>query len=143
MGSGGKAGAQVCRPGIARLQMRFTAVRRSNSAARRTACAQYCTGLDWARLVFSDPGEGMPKFSPTGATAVRTLPLLLALSGCASDGAIVLRDMGSFHVGGRTVMVSGKPVTEIRRTPTGPLTKLDPNGTYQVEQTYVQYFLPA
>ena len=50
--------------------------------------------------------------------------------------------MGSFHVGGRAVAISGKPVTEIRRTPTGPLTKLDPNGTYQVEQAYVQYFLP-
>jgi pimeloyl-ACP methyl ester carboxylesterase len=77
------------------------------------------------------------------ATAARALPLVLALAGCATDGSIVLRDMGSFHVGGRDVVVSGRPVTEIRRTPTGPLTKLDPNGTYQVEQTYVQYFLPA
>lgn len=68
------------------------------------------------------------------------VPALLAA--CASDRAIVLRDMGSFHVGGRVAVVSGKPVTEIRRTPTGPLTKLDPNGSYQVEQAYVQYFLP-
>jgi len=68
--------------------------------------------------------------------------LILGATGCASDGAIVLRDMGSFHVGGRVAVVSGKPVTEIRRTPTGPLTKLDPNGSYQVEQAYVQYFLP-
>jgi len=55
---------------------------------------------------------------------------------------IVLRGMGSFHVGGRVVEVSGKPVREIVRQPGGPLTKLDPNGQYMVEQMYVQYFLP-
>mgnify|MGYP003340463075 CR=1 FL=1 len=65
------------------------------------------------------------------------------LAGCAQDGALVLRDMGSFHVGGRIAEVSGKPVMEVRRTPGGPPTKVDPNGTYQVEQAYAQYFLPA
>ena len=71
----------------------------------------------------------------------------LALAGCAPlgqpVGSLSLRDMGSFHVGGREAVVSGRPVTEVRRTPGGPLTKVDPNGTYQVEQAYVQYFLPA
>jgi len=51
--------------------------------------------------------------------------------------------MGSMHVGGRNVTISGKPVTEVRRTPGGPPTRIDPNGSYQVEQAYVQYFLPA
>src|SRR5262252_2476080 len=55
---------------------------------------------------------------------------------------IVLRGMGSFHVGGRIAEVSGKPVRMIQRQPGGPLTKLDPNGQYMVEQMYVQYFLP-
>ena len=50
--------------------------------------------------------------------------------------------MGSFHVGGRIAEISGKPVREIVRQPGGPLTKLDPNGQYMVEQMYVQYFLP-
>ena len=50
--------------------------------------------------------------------------------------------MGSFHVGGRVVEISGKPVREIVRVPGGPTSKLDPNGRYQVEQMYVQYFLP-
>ena len=67
----------------------------------------------------------------------------MMLAGCAQDGALVLRDMGSFHVGGRIAEVSGKPVLEVRRTPGGPPTKVDPNGTYQVEQAYAQYFLPA
>jgi len=28
-------------------------------------------------------------------------------------------------------------------TPGGAPTKIDPNGVYQVEQAYVQYFIPA
>ena len=58
------------------------------------------------------------------------------------DEDIVLRGMGSFHVGGRVVEVTGKAVRMIVRQPGGPLTKLDPNGQYMVEQMYVQYFLP-
>ena len=37
----------------------------------------------------------------------------------------------------------GKPVKEVVFTPGGVPAKVDPNGTYQVEQMYVQYFLPA
>jgi hypothetical protein len=65
----------------------------------------------------------------------------VALPAFANDD-IVLRGMGSFHVGGRIAEISGKPVREIVRQPGGPLTKLDPNGQYMVEQMYVQYFLP-
>ena len=64
-----------------------------------------------------------------------------ALSAVAADD-IVLRGMGSFHVGGRIVEVNGKPVRMIVRQPGGPPGKLDPNGQYMVEQMYVQYFLP-
>ncbi len=58
-----------------------------------------------------------------------------------SKEPIVLRDMGSFHVGGRYIEVRGQPVKEIVFTPGGVPAKIDPNGTYQVEQMYVQYFL--
>jgi pimeloyl-ACP methyl ester carboxylesterase len=70
---------------------------------------------------------------------------ILAFAGAptlAAEDDIVLRGMGSFHVGGRIAEVSGKPVRMIVRQPGGPLTKLDPNGQYMVEQMYVQYFLP-
>ena len=50
--------------------------------------------------------------------------------------------MGSFHVGGRLVEISGKPVREVVFSPGGTPAKVDPNGLYQVEQMYVQYFLP-
>jgi pimeloyl-ACP methyl ester carboxylesterase len=75
--------------------------------------------------------------------------LMIALAfGLASGPAlaqskepIVLRDMGSFHVGGRYIEVKGQPVKEVVFTPGGVPAKIDPNGTYQVEQMYVQYFL--
>src|SRR5204863_314743 len=79
----------------------------------------------------------------------RTLPAIgflilgiLVLAGCA-QAPIALRDMGSFHVGGRDVEISGRPVKEIVFTPGGVPAKVDPNGTYSVEAMYVQYFLPA
>jgi pimeloyl-ACP methyl ester carboxylesterase len=65
----------------------------------------------------------------------------LATPALAADD-IVLRGMGSFHIGGRIAEVKGKEVRMIVRQPGGPLTKLDPNGKYMVEQMYVQYFLP-
>src|SRR5262245_1324950 len=54
---------------------------------------------------------------------------------------IALRDMGSFHIGGRLNEISGQPVKEVVFTPGGVPAKVDPNGTYQVEQMYAQYFL--
>ena len=68
--------------------------------------------------------------------------LCLAALPARADDDIVLRGMGSFHIGGRIAEVSGKPVSEIQRVPGGPMSKLDPNGQFMVEQMYVQYFLP-
>jgi pimeloyl-ACP methyl ester carboxylesterase len=73
--------------------------------------------------------------------ATSALALLLT-SAAASADDIVLRGMGSLHVGGRIVELNGRPVREIVRVPGGPSSKLDPNGQYQVEQMYAQYFLP-
>ena len=64
------------------------------------------------------------------------------LAGCAQS-PYALRDMGSFHIGGREVVLSGKPVKEVVFTPGGMPAKVDLNGTYLVESMYVQYFLPA
>jgi pimeloyl-ACP methyl ester carboxylesterase len=68
--------------------------------------------------------------------------IVMAASPVALGDDIVLRGMGSFHVGGRIMEISGKPVRDIVRVPGGPSSKLDPNGQYQVEQMYAQYFLP-
>jgi len=80
------------------------------------------------------------------------LPALCAtllLAACATPapeattgGPIALKAMGSFHVGGREVELKGKPVKEMLFTAGGVPAKVDPNGVYQVEQMYVQYFIP-
>ncbi|ALM85328.1 alpha/beta fold hydrolase [Bordetella sp. N] len=55
---------------------------------------------------------------------------------------IALADFGSFFVGGRTVRIEGKEARAIKFTQTASF-DYDPNGTYHVEQAYVQYFIPA
>ena len=75
--------------------------------------------------------------------AIASITALLIAGHAYAAEPIALRDMGSFHVGGRLVEISGKPVKEVTLTPGGVPVKVDPNGTYQVEQMYVQYFLPA
>jgi hypothetical protein len=66
---------------------------------------------------------------------------LIASPALAQKEPIALRDMGSFHIGGRQIEVSGQPTKEVLFTPGGVPAKVDPNGTYQVEQMYAQYFL--
>src|SRR3984893_8390572 len=77
-----------------------------------------------------------------GRMLIAAVLTLAALPARAAEDDIVLRGMGSFHVGGRIAEVSGRPVREIVRIPGGPPSKLDPNGEFMAEQMYVQYFLP-
>src|SRR5438045_8442336 len=79
----------------------------------------------------------MSRLAATSITAV-----LMAATPAGAEEPISLRDMGSFHVGGRLVEISGKPVKEVTFTPGGVPAKVDPNGVYQGEKVYVQDFLP-
>jgi pimeloyl-ACP methyl ester carboxylesterase len=74
-------------------------------------------------------------------TTLAALVLVLAAPFALASEPIALRGMGSFHVGGRTVEITGKPVREVVLGAGGVPAKMDPNGLYQVEQMYVQYFL--
>jgi pimeloyl-ACP methyl ester carboxylesterase len=65
------------------------------------------------------------------------LVLLSALP--ASAQSIDVKEIGSFHIGGRQVTLQGLPVREIVFTPGGAPFKSDPNGDFEVEQMYVQY----
>ncbi len=56
---------------------------------------------------------------------------------------VELADFGSFHVGGRRLQVSGRPAETLYISSSLPDFRWDPNGDYQVEQAYVQYFIPA
>jgi pimeloyl-ACP methyl ester carboxylesterase len=64
------------------------------------------------------------------AVAATSLPLL---------ADYMVKEVGSFHVGGRTVALSGMPTSEVVFSPGAPPIKVDPNGEFEAEQMYVQY----
>jgi pimeloyl-ACP methyl ester carboxylesterase len=51
----------------------------------------------------------------------------------------MVREVGSFHVGGRTAALSGMPTRDVVFSPGAPPIKVDPNGEFAVEQMYVHY----
>ena len=60
-----------------------------------------------------------------------------------TDGAIALKSVRGYHVGGERKTLSGLPIKEVRTNPQAPIRKSDPNGDYQVGQLYVQHFALA
>lgn len=72
---------------------------------------------------------------------MRWLAWLLAPVMAAAQ-PVTLADFGSFHVGGREVVVSGQPVREVLFTPGGVPARVDPNGTYLMGGMYAQYMVP-
>jgi pimeloyl-ACP methyl ester carboxylesterase len=63
----------------------------------------------------------------------------LALIAPAAVADYTVKEVGSFHIGGRQETLAGLPVREIVFTPGAPPIKSDPNGEFEVEQMYVQY----
>ena len=64
------------------------------------------------------------------AMAAAPLPLL---------ADYMVKEVGSFHVGGRTAALSGMPTSDVVFSPGAPAIKVDPNGEFEAEQMYVQY----
>ncbi|WP_226381324.1 alpha/beta hydrolase family protein [Falsiroseomonas ponticola] len=56
---------------------------------------------------------------------------------------VSLQSWGSFHVGGREVVISGQPVREVLFSPGGVPARVDPNGTYLMGSMYAQYMIPS
>src|SRR5882672_12037019 len=73
---------------------------------------------------------------------MRAIIAALALAVAAATPAAadyLVKEVGSFHVGGRTETLSGMPSKEIVFSPGAPPLKVDPNGEFEVEQMYVQF----
>jgi pimeloyl-ACP methyl ester carboxylesterase len=70
-------------------------------------------------------------------SCVAAVALAAVIAGCATG--IRVQEVGSMHVGGRAVTLSGLPVREIVFTAGAPPFRMDPNGDFEVEQMYVQY----
>lgn len=70
------------------------------------------------------------------AITLAVASMLAATPACAE---YMVKEVGSFHTGGRTETLSGLPVKEASFSAGMPPIKLDPNGEFVVEQMYVQY----
>jgi len=80
---------------------------------------------------------------------MRKFAMAAALTAAMGGGAlaqpapVALQSWGSFHVGGREVVVSGQPVREVLFTPGGVPARVDPNGTYLMGAMYANYMVPT
>ena len=64
---------------------------------------------------------------------------LAAASPALAQEPLMVREIGSLHVGGRVAEISGLPEREIVFSPGAPPLRVNPNGQFQVEQMYAQY----
>ena len=77
---------------------------------------------------------------------MRTIAIALATALATATPAAadyLVKEVGSFHVGGHTETLSGLPSKEIVFSPGAPPIKVDPNGEFEVEQMYVQFVKQA
>jgi pimeloyl-ACP methyl ester carboxylesterase len=73
---------------------------------------------------------------------MRTITLALATAVIAATPAAadyMVKEVGSFHIGGRSETLAGLPTKDVVFSPGAPPIKVDPNGEFEVEQMYVQY----
>src|SRR5438309_1784471 len=73
------------------------------------------------------------------------IALATAITAAATPAAAdyLVKEVGSFHIGGHTETLNGLPSKEIVFSPGAPPIKVDPNGEFEVEQMYVQYVKQA
>ena len=71
----------------------------------------------------------------------KSLPVVLSLAASTLpvSADYLVKEVGSFHVGGHAETLTGLPTREIVFSAGAPPTKVDPNGEFEVEQMYVQY----
>jgi pimeloyl-ACP methyl ester carboxylesterase len=66
-------------------------------------------------------------------------PAVTEATTTAAPTGILVKEVGSFHVGGRAVSLNGLPEKELVFTPGAPPLKINPNGDFEVEAMYARY----
>ena len=65
--------------------------------------------------------------------------LFVAATALSASADYMVKEVGSFHIGGRSETLSGMPTKDVVFSAGAPALKVDPNGEFEVEQMYVQY----
>jgi pimeloyl-ACP methyl ester carboxylesterase len=68
-----------------------------------------------------------------------TIAVASALAATPAAADYLVKEVGSFHIGGHTETLTGLPTKEVSFSAGMPPIKMDPNGEFLVEQMYVQY----
>jgi pimeloyl-ACP methyl ester carboxylesterase len=72
--------------------------------------------------------------------SIMTAALLAAATANEPAAAdYVVREIGSFHLGGRQATLTGLPTRDVVFSPGSPVFKVDPNGEFEADQMYVQF----
>jgi hypothetical protein len=72
-------------------------------------------------------------------TAITAALLTPAAATLPASADYLVKEVGSFHIGGRGATLTGMPACEVVLAPGSPALKVDPNGEFEVEQMYVQF----
>lgn len=67
------------------------------------------------------------------------LLLMIMMVPLSSVEAVAVKNVGSYYVGGKKVVLEGLPTYEAQLTKGSQFVKIDPNGEYFAYQMYVQY----
>ncbi len=66
-------------------------------------------------------------------------PMQPASSSPPASPVLQVRDIGSLHIGGAERRLDGLPARDVVFSPGNPPVRVDPNGSFEVGQMYVQY----
>ncbi len=73
--------------------------------------------------------------------ALAPLAGYLLLTACTAPGSLQVKEVGSYHVGGRAVTLAGLPEKELVFSPGAPPLKVNPNGDFEAEAMYTRFTL--
>lgn len=104
-------------------------------ARARRQCVELLQGMRCRALILTEVSRRM--YLRSASAVLGSLMCLAATHAHAYD----VKEIGSFHIGGEEVVLSGLPERQLRFAANSPQMRVDPNGAFEVGQMYVQYVL--
>src|SRR5262249_36047021 len=87
---------------------------------RQSQCNLQCTSREEAHMMWH-----------TNSALFAILATVVSVPACAD---ILLKEIGSFHIGGHEAVLSGQPTKEVSFTAGMAPVKVDPNGEFEIDK---------